>query len=67
MRNRVFLKAMAAFVVVIAVATLTLDFSIRRTWESSLHNDIEKLLVQNAEGFAPVSYTHLTLPTNREV
>ncbi len=52
MRNRVFLKAMAAFVVVIAVATLTLDFSIRRTWESSLHNDIEKLLVQNAEGFA---------------
>jgi two-component system phosphate regulon sensor histidine kinase PhoR len=52
MRNRVFLKAMAAFVAVIAVATLTLDFSIRRTWESSLHNDIEKLLVQNAQGFA---------------
>lgn len=52
MRNRVFLKAMAAFVAVIAVATLTLDFSVRRTWESSLHSDIEKLLVQNAQSFA---------------
>lgn len=52
MRNRVFLKAMAAFAAVIAVATLTLDLSVRRTWESSLHSDIEKLLVQNAQGFA---------------
>ncbi|HEY7402177.1 MAG TPA: ATP-binding protein [Candidatus Angelobacter sp.] len=52
MRNRIFLKAMAAFVAVIAAATLTLDISIRRTWESSLHSDIERLLVQNAQGFA---------------
>lgn len=52
MRNRIFLKAMAAFVAVIAVATLTLDFAIRRTWESSLRANIERLLVQNAEGFA---------------
>ncbi len=52
MRNRIFLKAMAAFVAVIAAATLTLDISIRRTWESSLHNDIERLLVQSAQGFA---------------
>jgi two-component system phosphate regulon sensor histidine kinase PhoR len=51
-RNRIFLKAMAAFVAVIAAATLTLDISIRRTWESSLHSDIERLLVQNAQGFA---------------
>lgn len=52
MRNRIFLKAMAAFVAVIAAATLTLDISIRHTWESSLRSDIERLLVQNAQGFA---------------
>jgi two-component system, OmpR family, phosphate regulon sensor histidine kinase PhoR len=51
-RNRIFLKAMAAFVAVIAAATLTLDISIRHTWENSLRNDIERLLVQNAKGFA---------------
>ena len=52
MRNRIFLKAMGAFVAVIAAATLTLDISIRHTWENAVHNDIEKLLVQNAQGFA---------------
>ena len=52
MRNRIFLKAIAAFVAVIAAATLTLDISIRRTWETSLHTDIERLLIQNAQGFA---------------
>src|SRR5215472_11703787 len=52
MRNRVFLKALAAFVAVIAVATLTLDFSVRRTWENFRRRDIEHLLVQNAQAFA---------------
>lgn len=52
MSSRIFLKALAAFVFVIAAATLTLDFSIRHTWENSLQNDIERLLVQNATGFA---------------
>ncbi len=52
MRNRIFLKAMAAFVAVIAAATLTLDISIRHTWENSLRGNIEHLLVQNAQGFA---------------
>jgi two-component system phosphate regulon sensor histidine kinase PhoR len=51
-RNRIFLKAMGAFVAVIAAATLTLDISIRHTWENALRNDIERLLVQNAQGFA---------------
>jgi len=51
-RNRIFLKAMAAFVAVIAAATLTLDISIRHTWENSVRSDIERLLVQNAQGFA---------------
>jgi two-component system, OmpR family, phosphate regulon sensor histidine kinase PhoR len=51
-RNRIFLKALAAFVAVIAAATLTMDISIRRIWESRLTSDIEKLLVQNAQSFA---------------
>jgi two-component system, OmpR family, phosphate regulon sensor histidine kinase PhoR len=52
MRNHIFLKAMGAFVAVIAAATLTLDISIRHTWENALRSDIERLLVQNAQGFA---------------
>jgi two-component system phosphate regulon sensor histidine kinase PhoR len=51
-RNRIFLKAMAAFAVVIAAATLTLDITIRHTWEDALRRDIERLLAQNAQGFA---------------
>jgi two-component system, OmpR family, phosphate regulon sensor histidine kinase PhoR len=52
MRNRIFLKALAAFVAVIAVATLTLDFSVRRAWENFLRRDIERLLVEKAQSFA---------------
>ncbi|HEY1938964.1 MAG TPA: ATP-binding protein [Candidatus Angelobacter sp.] len=52
MRNRIFLKAMGAFVVVIAAATLTLDISIRHTWENAVRSDIERLLVQNTQAFA---------------
>ena len=52
MRNRIFLKALAAFAVVIAAATLTLDITIRHTWEDSLRRDIERLLSQNTQGFA---------------
>src|SRR5215469_8760329 len=52
MRNRIFLKALAAFVAVIAAATLTLDVSIRHTWENAVRNDIERVLIQNAQGFA---------------
>jgi two-component system, OmpR family, phosphate regulon sensor histidine kinase PhoR len=52
MRNRIFLKVLAAFVAVIAVATLTLDLSIRRAWENFLRRDVERLLVENVQGFA---------------
>jgi two-component system phosphate regulon sensor histidine kinase PhoR len=51
-RNRIFLKAMGAFVAVIAAATLTLDISIRHTWETTLRNDLEQRLTQNAKSFA---------------
>src|SRR5689334_8985004 len=43
---------MGAFVLVIAAATLTLDITIRHTWENTLLRDNERLLVQNAQGFA---------------
>ena len=52
MKSRIFLKAMAAFAAVILAATLTVDFSVRRTWENSLRNDVERLLLQNVEAFA---------------
>ncbi len=52
MRNRIFLKTMAAFVAVIMAATLTLDLSIRHTWENSLRSNVERLLAENVQGFA---------------
>ncbi|HEY2390396.1 MAG TPA: ATP-binding protein [Candidatus Angelobacter sp.] len=52
MRNRIFLKAMGAFVAVIATATLTLDISIRHTWEKTLRYDLEQRLTQDAKSFA---------------
>jgi len=51
-RNRIFLKALLAFIAVIAVATLTLDFSIRRTWEDSLRSRLQHSLTQHARAFA---------------
>jgi two-component system phosphate regulon sensor histidine kinase PhoR len=39
---------MAAFLLVIAAATFTLDFSIRRHWENSLRQEIERNLQQKA-------------------
>ena len=52
MRNRIFLKALLAFVAVIAVATLTLDIAIRRIWEDSYRNKLEHSLTQHARAFA---------------
>ncbi len=52
MRNRIFLKALLAFIAVIAVATLTMDIAIRRVWENSLRNDLEQSLTQHARAFA---------------
>jgi two-component system phosphate regulon sensor histidine kinase PhoR len=34
-RNRIFFKLLAAFALVIAVATVTLDFSVRRAWDAA--------------------------------
>jgi len=51
-RNRIFFKLLAAFALVIAAATVTLDFSIRRAWESSLRQEIERNLRQKTAMFA---------------
>ena len=52
MRSRIFLKLLAAFGAVIALATLTVDIAIRSTWEASLRNNLQRSLVQQAQTFA---------------
>jgi two-component system, OmpR family, phosphate regulon sensor histidine kinase PhoR len=51
-RNRIFIKLVAAFAIVIAGATITLDISIRRAWETSLRKEIERNLRQKTVMFA---------------
>jgi two-component system phosphate regulon sensor histidine kinase PhoR len=51
-RNRIFLKLVAAFITVIAAATITLDVAVRRSWETSLYDEIERTLTQKALMFA---------------
>jgi two-component system phosphate regulon sensor histidine kinase PhoR len=51
-RNRIFFKLLAVFALVIAAVTGTLDFSIRRAWESSLRQEIERQVQQKAVMFA---------------
>ncbi len=52
MSNRIFFKLLVAFVLVIAVAMLTLDFSVRKAWEESLYAEIRTSLEQKAALFA---------------
>ena len=52
MRSRLFLRLLAAFALVIATATATLDFSIRRAWESSVRQEIDRGLRQKTVMFA---------------
>ncbi|PYX79229.1 MAG: two-component sensor histidine kinase [Acidobacteria bacterium] len=52
MTSRIFFKLLAAFIVVIAAATATLDFSIRRAWEKSLTEEIQRNLTQKVVMFA---------------
>lgn len=52
MTRRIFVKLFAFFFLVIAVSTVTLDFTVRRAWERSLYNNIEKNLSQKVVMFA---------------
>ena len=52
MRKRIFFKLLAAFVLVIAAAAVTLDLSLGRAWEDSLRQEIERNLKQKTVMFA---------------
>jgi len=41
-RNRIFFKLLAAFALVVLVTAFTLDTSIRRAWETSLRDEIQR-------------------------
>lgn len=49
MKGRVFLKLIGVFLLLIAVTTLILDFSVRRSWEHSLRLELENSLAQKAQ------------------
>jgi two-component system phosphate regulon sensor histidine kinase PhoR len=51
-RSRIFFKLLAAFIVVIATATLTLDLTVRRAWEESLYSQIQTSLTEKVKMFA---------------
>jgi len=51
-RSRIFIKLLAAFILVIAAATITIDFSVRRAWEASLRQEISGNLTQKTMLFA---------------
>jgi two-component system, OmpR family, phosphate regulon sensor histidine kinase PhoR len=51
-RRGVFLKLFAAFLLVIAAATVTLDFTVRRAWKASLEQEIERAMVEKTRLFA---------------
>jgi len=51
-KKRIFFKLLAAFVLVIAAVAATLDLSIRRAWEDSLRQEIERNLKQKTVMFA---------------
>ena len=52
MRSQVFFKLVTAFVLVIAAATLTIDFAVRRSWEASLRDEIQRSLQEKTLMFA---------------
>jgi two-component system, OmpR family, phosphate regulon sensor histidine kinase PhoR len=51
-KKRIFLRLLAAFLVIIAATAVTVDFSIRHAWETSLRQQIELDLTQKTLMFA---------------
>jgi two-component system phosphate regulon sensor histidine kinase PhoR len=45
-KKRIFFKLMVAFAIVIAAVTITMDLSIRKAWENSLRQEIERNLTE---------------------
>ncbi|MGA8865649.1 MAG: ATP-binding protein [Candidatus Sulfotelmatobacter sp.] len=52
MKNRIFFKLLAAFVVVIVVSAVTFDFTLGGAWEASMRSEIERNLTQKTLLFA---------------
>ncbi len=67
MRRSVFLKLLAAFVLVIATATVTLDLAVRRAWENSLRQEIERAMVEKTRLFAQRVQTDHSRPLQQLV
>jgi len=61
LRNRLFLRLLAAFFIVILLSTITLDLFVRSAWERSLTAEIKSELTQKAQLFA-LLYEHNQLP-----
>jgi two-component system, OmpR family, phosphate regulon sensor histidine kinase PhoR len=51
-RNRIFFKMLAAAGIVVVIAAVTMDLTIRRVWESSLRDEIQRGLTARARLFA---------------
>jgi two-component system, OmpR family, phosphate regulon sensor histidine kinase PhoR len=51
-RNRIFFKMLAAAGIVVVIAAVTMDLAIRRVWESSLRDEIQRGLTARARLFA---------------
>jgi two-component system, OmpR family, phosphate regulon sensor histidine kinase PhoR len=51
-RNRIFFKMLAASAIVVVVAAITMDVTIRRVWESSLRDEIQRGLTARTRLFA---------------
>jgi two-component system phosphate regulon sensor histidine kinase PhoR len=51
-RNRIFFKLLAAFLLVVLAAALSLDYSIRRAWKDSFRQEITRNLQQKTRLFA---------------
>ncbi|MGD0761238.1 MAG: hypothetical protein ABR921_20260, partial [Candidatus Sulfotelmatobacter sp.] len=52
MKNRIFFKLLAAFLIVIAASAVILDFTLGRAWEASLRAEIDRSLTQKTAMFA---------------
>jgi two-component system phosphate regulon sensor histidine kinase PhoR len=51
-KNRIFFKLLAAFLIVIAASAVILDFTLGRAWEASLRAEIDRSLTQKTVMFA---------------
>jgi len=52
MKNRIFFKLLAVFLLVIAATAVMMDFILDRAWEASLRSEIERNLTEKAQLFA---------------